>query len=260
VKHRSLLAVLIMLVAFAGTNAVSAEGTKASSAETTKPASSQATKASPAETGKAVAVDPRNFVIDRSHSEVGFNIRHFFNKTHGRFNDYTATIVYDPKDLAGSTVEVAIKDSSIYTANERRDNDLRGADFFWTEKYPMVTFKSTKVIPGKDEHHFQVAGDLTIRDVTKPVTLDVEYLGMGPVGIGGRDLGVQAGFVATTTISRKDYGIVWNKTLDQGGVMLGEDVEIALNIAAVNRPRPTAAAASAPAPAATPTPAADKKP
>ncbi len=185
----------------------------------------------------AASAEPITFGIDRAHSEVGFNIRHFFNKTHGRFNDYEGTIVYDAKDIAASSVNVTIRDTSIYTGNDRRDNHLRTQDFFWTEKYPTVTFKSTKVIPGKDASHFQVVGDLTIRDKTKPTTLDVEFLGMGPVAIGGNAMGTQAGFVATTTVNRKDYDILWNKTLDTGGTMLSDDVDIVLNIAAVP-PRP----------------------
>ena len=194
----------------------------------------------------AASSDPRALMIDRAHSEVGFNIRHFFNKVHGRFTDYNGTIVYDPKNLALSSVEVTIRDTSINTANDRRDNHLRSQDFFGTEKYPTLTFKSTKVTPGKDSTHIQVAGDLTIRDVTKPVVLDAEYLGMGPVAVGGHSMGIQAGWLATTTINRKDYGIVWNKTLDSGGVMLGDDVEIVLNVAAFSEDRPPAGA-SAPA-------------
>lgn len=192
--------------------------------------------------------EPRTFVFDRTHSEVGFNIRHFFNKTHGRFNDYDGQITFDPANLTAGSVQLAIRDTSIYTANDRRDNHLRSEDFFWTEKYPNVTFKSTKVIPGKDDKHFQVAGDLTIRDVTKPVVLDVEYFGMGPIAIGGHALGTQAGFYATTTVNRKDYGIIWNKTVDQGGVMLGDDVDIVLSIAAMSPERPPAQPASAPQP------------
>jgi polyisoprenoid-binding protein YceI len=175
-----------------------------------------------------------SYVADRAHSEVGFNIRHFFNKTHGRFNDYDLALEYDPANLVASTVTVTIRDSSIYTGNDHRDQDLRGNEFFWTEKYPLVTFKSTKVIPGKDSTHFQVAGDLTIRDVTKPVTLNVEYLGGGPIGMAGK-VHMEAGFLASTTINRKEYGILWNRTMDQGGVVLGDDAEIVLNIAARER-------------------------
>ncbi len=176
---------------------------------------------------------PHTWTIDRAHSEVGFNVRHFFSKVHGRFEDYSGTITYDEANLPASAVDVTIQDSSINTENDRRDAHLRTQDFFWADKYPTITFKSTKVLPGKDKTHFDVQGNLTIRDVTKPVTLAVEYLGMGPVSLGGHDMGVQGGFTASTTIDRKDYGIVWNKSLDQGGVMLGDDVEIVLNVAAV---------------------------
>ena len=139
----------------------------------------------------AASAEPRTYQIDPAHSEVGFDIRHFFAKVHGRFDDYSGTIIFDPANLAASTVEVAIRDSSIDTAQEKRDKHLRSQDFFWVEKYPALTFKSTKVIPGPDSSHFQVAGDLTIRGITKPVTLDVEYLGMGRVAIGGNSLGTQ---------------------------------------------------------------------
>jgi len=202
----------------------------------------------------AALAEPKVMVADRSHSEIGFNIRHFFNKVHGRFNDYTLKLMLDPKNLAASSVEVVIRDSSIDTGNPHRDEDLRGDDFFQTAKFPNVTFKSTKVIPGADSAHFQVAGDFTIRDVTKPVTLDVELLGMGMIGGGGRPPHLEAGYLATTKIKRQDYGILWNRTFDQGGVMLGDDVEIVLNIAA--REKPTGPPPGAPA---TPPPAASKK-
>jgi polyisoprenoid-binding protein YceI len=191
------------------------------------------------------AAEPQTFVIDRSHSAVGFNVRHFFAKTPGSFSDFAGSITYDPKNIAASSVEVTIRDSSIFTGNDRRDQHLRSEDFFWVEKHPLITFKSTKVVPGKD-NRFQVLGDLTIRGVTKPVTLDAEMLGIGKVTIEGRDMGTRAGFTARTTVNRKDFGIVWNKTLDQQGVvvgnaMLGDDVEIVLGIEAFTRPETAAA-------------------
>ena len=191
------------------------------------------------------AAEPVTLVIDKPHSEVGFNIRHFFNKTHGRFKDFSGTIVYDPAKLTASSVEVTIVDSTIDTANERRDNHLRSGEFFDVANHPTITFKSTKVIPGKDANHFQVVGDFTIRGITKPVTLDAEFLGMGPATIGGHALGTQAGFSAITTVKRQDWGIVWNKTLDQGGVMLGDDVDLVLSVAAFSPPPPPAAAPAA---------------
>lgn len=195
----------------------------------------------------AAAAAPQKLDIDRSHSEVGFNIRHFFTKVHGSFSDFDGTIVYDPENLTASSVEVTIRDSSIFTGNARRDGHLRSDEFFWTEKYPHITFKSTKIIPGKDPKKFQVAGDLTIRDVTKPVVLDAELHGIGAFASGGRDMGVRAGFEARTTIDRKDYGIVWNRALDQGGAMLADDVEIVLSIEAVGKTEAAAAGAKTPA-------------
>ncbi|MGH7742185.1 MAG: YceI family protein [Candidatus Eiseniibacteriota bacterium] len=182
---------------------------------------------------RAAAADPVTLQIDRAHTEVGFDVRHFFNLVHGRFTDFDGTIVYDSKNLAASTVTVTIRDSSINTANDRRDAHLRTQDFFWAEKYPTITFKSTKIVPGKDDKHFQVVGDLTIRGVTKSVTLDTEFLGLASAASGGMDFGTQAGFVGKLTIpDRKEYGLVWNKALDQGGMMLGDDVAITLNVAA----------------------------
>ena len=181
------------------------------------------------------------FTIDKAHTEVGFDITHFFTKVHGRFTDFSGTIIADPKNVTASSVEVTIRDSSIFTANERRDQHLRTPDFFWVEKYPEITFKSTKVVPGKDAKRFQVLGDLTIRGVTKPVTLEAEFLGMGPVAIGGKSMGTQAGFQAMTTINRKDFGIVWNKALDSGGMMLADEVTITLDVAAMSmEPMPSA--------------------
>jgi polyisoprenoid-binding protein YceI len=194
-------------------------------------------------TSPAPAATPAaaTLIIDHSHSEAGFNIRHFFSKVHGNFTDFSGTIAYDAKNLPASMVEVTIKDTSISTGNDHRDAHLRTADFFWTAKYPTIKFKSTKVVPSEEPNHFQVVGDLTIRDVTKPVTLEAELIGMGPVTIDGRDMGLRAGFSAKTTINRKDFGIVWNKTVDQGGVMLGDDVELVLNVEAFTKAETSAA-------------------
>jgi polyisoprenoid-binding protein YceI len=187
---------------------------------------------------------PATLVIDRSHSEVGFGIRHFFNKVHGEFSDFSGAISFDPENVANSTVEVTIRDTSIFTGNERRDGHLRGDEFFWTEKYPHITFKSTKVTPTQNPKKFQVAGNLTIRDVTKPVVLETELLGIGDVPAGPNGTAKRAGFLAKTTINRKDFGIVWNRALDQGAVMLGDDVDITLDISAVSKPPAAGAAAS----------------
>lgn len=206
----------------------------------TSHAGSQATMTAAPVTGPAGGL--RTFVIDPSHTEVGFNIRHFFSTVHGNFRDFSGTIRFDEKNLAASSVEVTIQDTSISTGNDRRDAHLRTEDFFWTEKYPTIKFRSTKVLPG-DDTHFQVVGDLTIRDVTKPVTLEAQLIGSGRVAIDGRDMGTRAGFTAKTTVNRKDFGIIWNKAVDQGGMMLGDDVELVFNVEAFTKEVPATPAA-----------------
>jgi polyisoprenoid-binding protein YceI len=179
----------------------------------------------------AASAAPLTFEIDKVHSQVGFSIRHFFSKVPGQFKDFSGTVVVDEKDPPASSVEVTIQTASISTGNDRRDAHLRSPDFFAADSFPALTFKSTKVAPaGKDR--YQVTGNLTMRGVTRPVVLDVEFLGMGQIGIGGQNLGTKAGFDATTSVNRRDFGINWNKTLDAGGVMLGEDVAISLHIEA----------------------------
>ena len=169
--------------------------------------------------------------IDGAHSVAGFEIRHIFTKVPGRFTDVAGTIVFDEKDPSKASVEATIQARSIFTSNEKRDNHLRSADFFDVEKFPTLTFKSTKVTPGPDKT-LKVEGDLTIKGVTKKVVLDAAFLGSGDFGIGGNKMSVKAGFEARTKIDRKDYGIVWNKTLDAGGTLLGDNVDIVLTIEA----------------------------
>jgi polyisoprenoid-binding protein YceI len=183
----------------------------------------------------AASAAPLTFDIDKVHSQVGFSIRHFFSKVPGQFKDFSGTIVMDPTAPAASSVEVSIQAASISTDNDARDKHLRSPDFFAADSFPTLTFKSTKVTPaGKDR--VQVTGDLMMRGVRRSVVLDVEFLGMGEVGVGGQSWGTKAGFDATTTLNRKDFGINWNKTLDHGGLMIGEDVAISLHIEASLKP------------------------
>jgi polyisoprenoid-binding protein YceI len=203
-------------------------------------------------TAAVAAAEPQTFKIDTSHSNVGFNIRHFFSRVSGRFKEFSGNIQFDEKNLAGSSVDVTIQAASIDTGNERRDGDLRSASFFNTDTLPTITFKSTKVVPGP-EKTFLIYGDFTMHGVTKPVTLEANLLGVGQVAMGGRPPRTIAGFEAKTTIDRKDYGIVWNRTLDQGGTMLGDDVAINLTVEASppmdpNAMRPAGAPAAPAAP------------
>jgi polyisoprenoid-binding protein YceI len=174
---------------------------------------------------------PVSFSFDGAHTSAEFKVRHIFTNVPGRFSKVEGKILLDETNLANSSVEATIPATSIFTNNEKRDNHLKSEDFFWVEKHPNITFKSRKIVPGEGDA-FQIVGDLTIRGVTKEVTLDAEKLGVvdaGPM------MGTRAGFEAKTTINRKDYGILWNKALDQGGFLLGEDVKVQINVEAVKQ-------------------------
>ncbi len=167
------------------------------------------------------------FRIDPEHTNIGFKVRHFFSKVPGRFNKFEGQIRLDRENLAkGSSVEITIDAASIDTNDEKRDQHLRSADFFDVANHPKLTFKSTKVRQAGD-NKLKVDGNLTIRGVTRPVTLDVDVLGFG------KGYGFRGGFEANTTINRKDFGVAWNDIVEGGGYVLGNDVEIVLNVEAV---------------------------
>lgn len=181
------------------------------------------------------------FVFDKPHSQVGFRVRHWLTKVEGRFKEYDGKIWLDREKPSNSKVEIAIQAASIDTGNERRDNHLRSADFFEIEKYPTITFKSTKVVPkGKDL--YAVTGELAMHGVTKTITIPVRHTGF--LNLGKQE---KAGFELTIPISRKEFGIAWNRTSDEGGLMLGDDVEVTVLVEA-NREMPAAAAPAAPEP------------
>jgi len=173
----------------------------------------------------ALPLSAETFSIDPAHSEVGFTIRHLVSNVRGRFNEFSGKINLDLKNLTASAVDFHIKAPSIDTSVPDRDKHLRSADFFDVEKFPEITFKSESIkATGKDR--FDVTGTLTIHGVGKKVTLPVTYLGQVKDPWGG----TRAGFETATTLNRKDYGIVWNKALDNGGVMLGDDVKVDINL------------------------------
>jgi polyisoprenoid-binding protein YceI len=177
------------------------------------------------------------YTIDRAHTEVGFRVRHFVSKVAGRFDDFSGTITVVPGKPAASSVEFAIKSSSINTANAGRDTHLKSADFFDVEKFPEITFKSSRIVP-MDADTFNVTGNFTMHGVTREITIPVDFAGTVTDARGTE----KAGFSLATKLNRKDYGIVWNQTLDQGGLMLGEEVEVTINIEA-NKKKPAAAEA-----------------
>jgi polyisoprenoid-binding protein YceI len=168
--------------------------------------------------------------IDPAHSEVSFQIRHLVSQVRGRFNDFSGVIQMDPKNLAASSVDFHIKTTSIDTNQPDRDKHLRSADFFDVAKFPEITFKS-KSITATGKNTYNVTGTLTMHGVSKDITLPVTYLGTVKDPFGS----TRAGFGLETTLDRKDYGIVWNKAIDNGGVMLGDDVKIAINLESVKK-------------------------
>lgn len=171
------------------------------------------------------------YAIDAAHSTLGFTIRHAgIGKTRGAFADFAGTIeVADETTPVGSSVTATIKAASIDTRNNDRDNHLRSADFFDVEQFPEWTFRSTGV-SGTNED-FTITGDLTIHGVTKSVELKAEFTGTATDPFGN----ARAGFEATATISRKEFGLTWNAALEAGGVLVGDKVAISLEIEAVKQ-------------------------
>ncbi len=166
--------------------------------------------------------------IDPTHSTIGFTVRHMvFAKVHGRFKSWTGTLDLDLADLTKSKVEVSIDVASIDTHEEKRDGHLKSPDFFDVAAHPTMTFKSKKV--EKSGEDYKLVGDLSLHGVTKEVTLDVEYGGRGKDPWGGE----RAGFHAKGTINRTDFGLKWNQALETGGVLVGEKVELAIDLEAV---------------------------
>jgi polyisoprenoid-binding protein YceI len=168
--------------------------------------------------------------IDPTHSELSFTIRHMISKVRGQFDVWTGTIVADPNDWSTGSVEIVAQTSTIDTNNERRDADLRSDNHFDADANPTVTFKSTKVTRLAGDS-LTVAGNLTIHGITRPVVLRGHFNGM--TGTPGKR---RAGFEAETTINRKDFNMNWNRIVE-GSAMVGDEVRIEIDIAAVEQPR-----------------------
>lgn len=164
--------------------------------------------------------------IDSSHSAVTFQIRHFFSMVPGRFSSFHGTLSFDEKDPAQSSIEFTIDAASVSTDNEKRDGHLKSADFFNVEKFPTLTFKSKQIEKSAGTNQFNVTGEITIIGVTKPITVQAQLIGVGPDAWGG----TRAGLTITGVVNRKDFGMTWNKALDNGGTMLSDEVNIAVNL------------------------------
>ncbi len=195
---------------------------QASSQDKAKPATESETK--------KPDTSESTYIIDNAHSLIGFSVRHLtISEVHGRFNDFTGTIHYNEKDVTKSSVEFTAKAASINTDIKARDEHLRGTDFFDVEKYPELTFKSTRI-----ESHGQqylMVGQFTMHGVTKEISFPFQLTNQIKDQRGKTRFGVQA----QLTINRQDYGISWSKTLDNGGLAVSNEVKIELNFEAIKQ-------------------------
>ncbi len=177
------------------------------------------------------AVTPREgmtYRIDPAHTTIGFRIRHMgIAFVEGEFDDFEGTITYDPENVAATRADVTVQTTSIDTDVQQRDDHLRSADFFEVETYPTMTFTATGVQP-TGQHAFRLVGDLTIKETTKEVILEVEAAGPIPTENGHR-----VGFHATTTIDRRDFGITWGSELPGGIPAVGNQVQLVLDLEGV---------------------------
>jgi len=179
----------------------------------------------------AAGVQAAEYTVDRAHTDVGFKIRHMMvSNVRGSFSDVDGTFVYEPGKPETWKVEATIETASVDTRDEKRDEHLRSADFFDVEDHPTMTFRSTKIVSDGDGG-YDLHGDLTLLGTTRPVVLDLEFLGevTDPWGNG------RVGFTAEGKIDRKDFGMTWSKSLDNGGLVVGNDVEIELQVEGVQK-------------------------
>lgn len=167
-----------------------------------------------------------NWTIDPAHSEIGFKVKHMmFTNVSGKFNDFQATIENEDDRFETSQISFSAQVNSIDTNNIDRDNHLRSADFFDAESFPLISFQSTG-INKINENVFEISGDLTIKNVTKNITLEVEYSGLMKDPWGN----IKAGISLSGKINRKAFGLTWNASLEAGGVLVGEDTKLTAEV------------------------------
>lgn len=192
----------------------------------TKKRSTAATLAAIAALAWALPAGAATYTIDASHSSVSFKVRHMgVANVKGFFGDFAGSFEFDPANDKAWRAEATIQTASIDTDDQKRDDHLRSADFFDAANHPTITFKSTGVTKGADSV-YKLAGDLTMRGVTRPVVLDLELVGTVKDPWGNE----RAGFSATGKVNRKDFGVSWSKALDNGGLVVADDVTIMLEI------------------------------
>jgi polyisoprenoid-binding protein YceI len=181
-----------------------------------------------ATTTTTAATAARTYAIDKTHSEITFQLRHLVTRVRGRFTDFGGMVHIDPVTPEKSSVNVSINAATIDTSTADRDAHLRSDDFFAVDKYPALTFASTRVTK-KSEDLFEVTGTLTIRGVAKDVTLPVTFLGAARDPWGNE----RAGFETEIAINRKDFGLTWNAALETGGFLVGDEVKISASVQAI---------------------------
>lgn len=176
--------------------------------------------------GASLSAQETTWKLDAVHSNVLFTVQHLvISEVTGKFKEFDVTLKTAGTDLTGASIDAAVKTASIDTDNENRDNHLRSNDFFNAQQFPEMKFRSTSA-KKTGEKQYILTGDLTIRDVTKPVSLTVDFLGV----IDGGQFGTRSGWKATTTINRFDYNLTWDRALEAGGLVVGKDVTIQLNL------------------------------
>ena len=177
-------------------------------------------------TGAALPLAADVYKVDKTHSDVDFKVRHLVSNVTGKFTDFDGTVNMQPGKPGASSVEFTINASSNDTGVADRDKHMRTADFFDVEKFPTIAFKSTAIAPTKKKDVFNVTGDLTIRGVTKRVTIPVTFLGAAKDPWGNE----KAGFEATADINRTDWNLNWNAALEKGGVLVSEKIKLVLDV------------------------------
>jgi polyisoprenoid-binding protein YceI len=171
----------------------------------------------------------KTYTVDRDHSSVGFRVRHLFTDVQGRFRDFQGTIQFDPANPSVTQVKGVISAKSVDTDNEKRDEHLRGSDFFAAGEFPEIRFESDRVTDvDKAAGSAKIHGNLTMHGVTKPVALNARFLGEAADPWGNQ----KAGFSAEVTIDRREWGLTWNKALETGNVLVGNDVTIRIDVEA----------------------------
>lgn len=177
----------------------------------------------------AITAPSGTYTIDPTHSRIGFVARHaMVTKVRGSFNEFEGSGQLDASNPANSSLQLSIKAASIDTRNPDRDGHLRSNDFFDMEKHPLITFASTSI--ANNGQTFSVTGDLTIKGVTKQITVDFEYTGTAVDPFGNTRIGLEG----STTVNRKDWGITWNAALDAGGVLVSEKITLEFDVSAIH--------------------------